>query len=489
MKLRPFQITTPRDISGLVKTENLAYNFGIVPQKASKVALKLRSANVGDDLNAYLSKFPVKKFETQDDFTWDIEADGDKNIPLTKCSLTPLGSQVLPTDKVGEGITPFYLFFPENWFFETNVIVGEALEDYQIRILEPGQAVAGGLTRYKCELVTGDVNLFIPFEEVMAGKRFSKDFSLVEQELSVDGGGLHHSFPYTMKGAFSMIRMKTVVPGSMVNKSRPVQFFWKDSKTGKTISSWLDKLTYDFDMQFLKEINYLTQYARSNEAPDGTYKNRGTSGNIIKQGDGIKAQTRKSNYSTYNEFDVKILSDHVLAMSVGKYKMGERDVLLNSGEWGHKQFHESVENVPGATFVASRDTHRIYTNKDGNMGWRGQFTEYYGANGVKLTSIPDMTKDDPVRNKRNHPTEQGLIESRNYDIYNMGTSSGENNIQKVQLATGGEIRKFREGLRSPFSKGEGRMEVETDGWEEHRAYIGGAMVLDPEGTGAYNINF
>ena len=123
------------------------------------------------------------------------------------------------------------------------------------------------------------------------------------------------------------------------------------------------------------------------------------------------------------------------------------------------------------------------------MGWRGQFTEYYGANGVKLTSIPDMTKDDPVRNKRNHPTEQGLIESRNYDIYNMGTSSGENNIQKVQLATGGEIRKFREGLRSPFSKGEGRMEVETDGWEEHRAYIGGAMVLDPEGTGAYNINF
>jgi len=488
MKVKPFKITYPRDISGMVKTENLAYNFGIAPQKATEAVIKLRRANAGEDMNTYLSKFPIKKFKTQDDFVWDIQADGDKNIPLTKCSLTPTGSQVSGTDKVGKGRSEFYMFFPEDWFFETNVIVGEQLEEYQIRVLEPGQPVAGGQTRYRCELVTGDPELFIPLEEVEAGKRFSKDFSLVEGTLSVDGGGIHHNFPYTMKGAMSMIRMKSVVPGDMVNGSRPVVFGWKDSRTGKTMKSWLDKLTYDYDNQFMTEINHLIQYARSNASEDGKYYNRGTSGNIIKQGDGIKAQKRQANYDTYNKFDVKAMGDHVLAMSVNKFNEGDRKILVSSGEWGHKQFHESVQNVPGATFSPARDNYRIYQKDGTNMGWRGQFTEYHGPNGVVLESMVDRTKDNEVRNKKYHPTKQGLVESYSYDLYNTGTTSGEPNIQKVQLETNGEIRKFREGLRSPFTRGEGSMQVETDGWEEHRAFIGGAMVLDPEGTGTYELS-
>jgi hypothetical protein len=256
MNLRPFQVTAPRDISGLVKTENLAYNFGIAPQKASQVAIKLRQANVGQDMNTYLSQFPVKKFATQDDFVWDIETDGDKNIPLVKCTLTPTGSAISLTDKVGQYKREFYLFFAEDWFFVTNVIVGERNEDYQIRVMEEGVPVAGGLTRYKCTLLGGDKTAYIPYEELIPGKRFSKDFSLVENTLSVDGGGIHHNFPYTMRGTFSMIRMENTVPGDMVNKSRPVEFRWRDSRNNKVMSAWLDKLTYDFDMQFMKEQNY-----------------------------------------------------------------------------------------------------------------------------------------------------------------------------------------------------------------------------------------
>jgi len=489
MRVRPFQITYPRDISGMVKTENLAYNFGISPQKATEAVIKLRRANEGEDMNTYLSQFPVKKFKTQDDFVWDIEADGDKNIPLTKCSLTPGGSQVSGTDQVGKNRSEFYMTFPEDWFFVTNIIVGEELEEYQIRVKESGVPVAGGQTRYKCELVTGDPELFIPLEEVAVGKRFSKDFSLVEGTLSVDGGGIHHNFPYTMKGTMSMIRMKNVVPGDKVNGSRPVQFAWKDSRNGKIMKSWLDKLTYDFDMQFMKEQNYLIQYARSNASESGEYYNRGTSGNRIKQGDGIKAQKRQANYDTYNDFDVEALSDHVLAMSVNKFNMGERKILLSSGEWGHKQFHTSVNNVAGTSFTPARDNFRIYSKGGNEMGWRGQFTTYEGPNGVVLESMVDTTKDDDVRNKKLHPTAHGLVESYNYDIYNTGTTSGEPNIQKVQLETNGEIRKFREGLRSPYSMNEqGSMQVETDGWEEHRAFIGGAMVLDPEGTGSYELS-
>lgn len=488
MYLRPFQITAPRDISGLVKTENLAYNFGIVPQKATQVAIKLRQANVGQDMNTYLSQFPVKEFDTQDDFVWEIETDGDKNIPLVKCTLTPSGSAVSPTDKVGQNKSEFYLFFPEDWFFVTNVIVGERNEQYQIRVMEAGVPVAGGLTRYRCTLLGGDLTAYIPYEEVQEGKRFSKDFSLVENTLSVDGGGIHHNFPYTMRGSFSMIRMENIVPGDMVNKSRPVEFKWKDSRTGKIMSAWLDKLTYDFDMQFLKEQNFLIMYAKNNVSSDGKYYDKGTSGNMIKQGDGIKEQTRKANYATYNKFNIKAVSDHVISLSVNKYQMGERKVMMNSGEWGHAQFHESIENVVGALFVAERENFRTYKTANGRGYDIGQFNEYRGANGVILQSMIDPTKDDPTRNKIVHPTKQGVVESYNYDIWNLGTSSGEANIQKVKLKTGGEIRKFREGLRSPYHRGEGTYQIKTDGWEETRAFIGGAMVLDPEGACQYNMN-
>ena len=61
------------------------------------------------------------------------------------------------------------------------------------------------------------------------------------------------------------------------------------------------------------------------------------------------------------------------------------------------------------------------------------FVEYWGPSGVRVGINIDPTKDDPVVNKKKHPTKAGSLESYNYDLYNLGTSKGEPNIQKITL--------------------------------------------------------
>lgn len=482
--IKPFQTYQSDDITGLVKSENLAYRFGIEPQKARQVPLKLKEADIGTDMNTYLSQFATKTFETQDDWYWDIETDGDKNIPLAKATLTPEGPQITAEDQAGKNFTEFYLFFEEARFTDVNRIVGEENEIYPIGILDEPKA-AGDLWMYKCNLQTGNENLSIPYEELMPGKRFSKDFSPVEHTLSEKGGGINHDFPYRMYNSMTMMRMEDLVPGDMIK--RPTKFHWKNSKTGKTMTSWMDKRTYDFEMQFLKEINYLMMYSTSNMAPDGSYKQKGKSGHYLKLGSGLKEQMSRSNYYTFNKFNIEKLTDMLLELSVGKINKGQREVNLSTGEWGMVDFHKDLERL-STLYTPARDNHRIYGKGGNSMGYRGQFMEFYGPQGVKVNIMHDPTKDDSIRNKKYHPSKPGLIESRNMDLLNMGTSDGSSNIEKITVKDFGEIRKWREGLRSPYNYGEGKMEIKTDAWEETRAFIGGVQVYDPGRTGRYELN-
>ena len=481
--VKPFQMTQPNDISGLTKKENLAYQFAIAPQKATKVPIKIREANVGTDMNSYLSRVATKYFDTQDDFTWDIETGGDKNIPLVKAEIN-IGTTITESDQAGINESEFYMYFKQDWFFDTNIIVGEALEDYPIRILDDPTPVAGGLYRYRVKLELGDPNAFVPYEELTSGKRFSKEFSPVEHTMSTKGGGIHHDFPYTMRGSMSMLRMQDKVPGDMV--AQPLAYYFK-TKDGKVLKTWQDKRSHDFDQQFLKEINFALMYARSNMRADGTYTSKGKSGHYLKIGSGFKEQIRRSNFAAFNSFDIEELVSMMLDMSVGKLMFNERAVTLSTGEWGMWEFHKSMEEL-SSVFTPARDNYRIYGKGDGKMGYRGQFMEFEGPNGIKVKVMHDPTKDDPVRNKKYHPTKHGLLESYSYDILNMGTSSGESNLQKVTVKKFGEIRKWRSGLRSPYDYGEGSMETTEDAWEEHRAAIVGAMILDPERTGTYELN-
>jgi hypothetical protein len=482
MKISPFQLYESEDITGLVTKSHLGYRFGIEPQQASKVATMIHQANLGATVNAYLNQFPVKTFDTDDDFTWDITTNGKKNIPLVKAEIT-LGTAVTATSQAGLNYAEFYLYFAEAYFTDVNVIVGERNEIYPIQILEDPVNV-GGTWRYRCRLLTGDPSLFIPYEELVAGKRFSKDFSPVEKELSVKGGGVHYTFPYKMMNAMTMIRMQDTIPGNMIE--RPVKFSWIDPATKKLMTTWMDYRSYELEMQYQDEINHMLVYAISNKTEDGKYMQRGKSGRVIQMGAGIKQQMEAANYNTYNSFDIKKFTEMLLDLTVGKVVMGQREVTVLTGEWGMYQFHEALEDYT-TLYTPARDEYRIYSSKGNAMGFRGQFLEYIGPNGIKVNIVHDALKDDFARNKVFYPGGQGLAESRVYDILNMGTSDGRPNIQKVALSKFGDIRGYEPGLRDPFTIGQTNriMSNPKDAWTEHRAYTGGSIVYDPTRTATY----
>ncbi len=476
-KISLLQEYTPKDFSGLVTKNHLAQLYQIEPQWASKLAMRIHEINFGTDLDTYLSKFGTLYMESDDDFRWMLQGSEGKNVPLVEARID--GTAVTAVSKAGLAYTEFELIFPEAYFSETNVIVGHQNELYPILITE-GPVVDGNNFKYTCKLMTGDDTLFIPYEEIVAGKRFSKEWSPVEDTLSTKGGTPNYTSPFQMRNTFTMIRMEDLRPGNMI--SRPVAFSWK-GEDGKDYSTWMQYADYQFDRQFRKMKSRLLMYATSNKAADGTYKQRGKSGYEIKQGAGIKQQMSQSNIAFYNKFDIKWLTNVLLDLSVGKLGEGEREFVLRTGERGMVQFHEALSEYL-ALYTPLMDQTRVGSIGGNGLEYRGQFMRYKGPQGIIVTLMHDPMKDDPERNKIQHPN-GGLAESYVYDILDMGRNrDGKPNIQKVGIRNQEDIIGYEPGLRNPFDPNmkNNVMSSSVDGYKIHRATICGAIVYDPTRT-------
>ena len=482
-QISPFQMTEAQAWTGLTTKNHLGAIYQTNPQAASKLMTKIHQTNFGLDLDTYLNQFDPLGLDTDDDFYWDLVGSGKKNVPLIEARI--VGVALTSAGKAGLGVSEFELVFPEQWFSDENIIVGERNELYSMQI-KADPTPEGTNWVYRVELITGDPLLFVPFEELSAGKRFSKDWSLVEQTLSKKGGKVNFTSPFRMMNSISMIRMEHTCAGNMVN--RPFATMWKDSD-GNTHKTWTQYEDYQFDMQFRQEKNRLLMFAKANKTAQGTYINKGKSGHIKKQGAGIRQQMESSNTSYYNNFSIKYLTDILVDLSEGKLPGDSREFVLRTGERGAIQFHEALENH-SQLFTLSRDNSRIYTGGsiDGMkvqkaMGYGGQFVTYDGPNGIKVNLSIDALYDDKERNKIMHPN-GGVAESYRYDIMDVGTSAGEPNIRKVFVKGEEDGLGYILGLRHPFASDGARniMAHSTDGYEVHRWAMCGAMVKDPSRT-------
>lgn len=475
MKINSLQMYESTNWSGLTTANHLGSLFDIEPQQASQLLTRIYNVNFGMDLDSYLNQFKPLYLESDDDFEWRLQGSGRKNVPLVSASLTSGGSAVLGTDKPGINTTHFFLTFPEFYFTDVNLIVGEKNEAYPIRIVnEPRQI--GNNWEYECELLTGDSTLFVPSSELAAGKRFSKEWSPVESTLSKKGGGVHYTSPFKMRNAFSMIRMEDTRPGNMIN--RPVMFSFQD-ENGKLHTTWMQYADYEFEAQFREEKNKLLYFATPNKTDQGTYLNKGKSGYEIRQGAGIRSQMAPSNVAYYNTFNIKWLTEQLMGLSVGKISQDRRKFVIRTGEWGMYQFSAALENY-ASLYTPLFDQNRVYRGKDNAMGFRGQFLEYMGPNGIEVTLSHEPMYDDPERNKIYHPN-GGVAESYRYDIIDVGTADGEPNIRKVYVKGQEDIIGYVPGLRNPFSL-DGKNNImanSTDGYTMHRAACLGAMIKNP----------
>jgi hypothetical protein len=487
MLLSPLQMTDATSWKGLTTENHLGAIWQSSPQKASDLITMIQQKYFGDDLEGFLNKFPVKYFENDTDYTWELMSQGIDNIALIEARID--GTAVTAASKAGEGFSTFELVFDKDWFSHMERIVGELNEKYPIRITaEP--TLDGSYFVYQCELITGDPNDFIPFEEISGGQLFSREYAPVSRTMSQKGRQIKFKSHITMRNAFSQIRIEKKTPGNLTN--RKMGTYIKDDH-GSVHKMWQAYESFMFDHEFRMDINRVCMFGTANRTVDGNYMQKDPSGYSIVEGSGLREQSEASNTSFYNTFSIEDLSARLLDISEGKLSYDEREFMMRCGERGAYQFHKALEDF-SQLYVPSRESSRIgsasanYARQ--GMSYGGQFVEYRGPNNILVQLAVDSAYDNRNRNKKNH-ADGGVTESYRYDIYDIGTTDGEANIQKVgQKDHPFVIHKYIPGLRNPFSPDGAVSAVGTaeDAWEEHKMWIGGVMLKDPSKTASFIYN-
>lgn len=491
-KLGKFQMVGFSHWKGLTKENHLGSIFQLAPQKATNLMVQLLAYHRGKTLDTFLSQFPTREFEDDNEYYWEVVGSSRRNIPLVEArdeNGTVVGSSVADTTMIGAGTAPFYLVFPEDWFADGEYIVGNLNEVYQFRILGDAR-MEGSNAVYKVELAGGNTN-GVPAERLRAGERFSVEAAFVEKEGSRKVGDVRFSSPVSMRNEWSQVRIQHKVMGSMLGKKLACGIPIVDKAGKKSVATmWMHNVDWEVEQQFSEYKNNALAFGRSNRNSNGEYMNFGKSGNVIKTGAGLFEQMEVANTMYYNTFSLKLLEDALYELSAAKLEMGDRYFLIKTGERGAIQFHKAVlQTVSGWTqFVGDgaaalgmieKTQSNLHTNA---LAAGFQFVEYKAPNGVRVKIDVDPFYDDPVRNKIQHPN-GGPAFSYRYDIMYIGTMD-QPNIFKCKIKGDNEYRGYQWGLRNPFTgqKGNPNMSFDEDAAIIHRMATLGICVLDPTRT-------
>jgi hypothetical protein len=481
MRISPFQLTDNVQWSGLTTENHLGYLGMQNRELISPIVDSIMEQNLGLDFDRFMDNFPTHTIDRDVEFEWLLAGPDIKNYPL----ISYYDSSGAVPAKPGINHTRFFMEFPVRMFEPTDAIATDSKEIYQLKVIEV-QPI-GTNWKFEVELITGDPALFVPATELVAGKRFAKLYSPVEQTLSQRGGTVQHNSYFKMHNRCSSIRMNVDVPGNLIDAGddSPLQtaFMVKDENNKpKQMKTWLGKLDWDFRSQFKRQKAYLGMYAIFNKTVQGTYVNKGESGYDMKMGAGLYQQISPSNVHYLNNYTLDQLQDILFSLSIGKLPQDERKFVIATGERGWVRFHKLVE-ARALPFSANNAGNRV-TGTGNNLRFGGQFTSVGFLNGIEVTLMQLPFLDDPTFNTAQHP-DGGLVSSYEMLIMDIGKSNGKPNIERVVVKNNEtDIYGYVPGLRDPFVPNgtEGRPKQSAtlkDGYQMGCMHIRGIKVNNP----------
>lgn len=436
------------------QTLKAAANYSMKALRDSMV--KITAIHTGRTLEAQLDELPTRYVDDLNDTYFDIVDSSRRNIQLEKAvdvKGNPITKDMLGVGKNGELM---YLFFPEDYFFEGEVIVGEKNEKYPIRVLK--REAAGTNVKYTCQMF-GRPN-GIPGEELQLGKKFSKEYAPVERGLSREVGGINRPSTARVKQFMSTIRIDHKVSGD-INDYGMIFGLPAINKKGETVvfnavssqEDWL--VEQEFQMYKANALYFGT----TNIDANGETYDKGQSGRNIIMGSGLRELQEQSNKMYFNYFSLDLLENATNALAAGTSKLTDLNFTIKTGIGGSELFSKAVadkasgwqtlsDNNPAViTKVASQ----LHTNA---LSFGALFTQYKAPNGAVFTVEVDASYDDTVRNKIMMPGRNMPAESFRMDIFYKGSAENPN-IQKLALkkmqSIGGEYRGYSAGFRNPLT--------------------------------------
>ncbi len=484
--LQPYQFNEAKSVTGLVTENHLGIMFQNRPQLLKKTVTRLLSSAGVRNLDTLLNQFPVKKMEEEGEFYWDITGDNDRNIPLVEARFrnAVVASADVQVGAFGEEIE---LVFAEPYFSDVHMLVGEKNELYQLRVKQDWTEDGAGNYIYVTELMGNNQN-GMPGSELISGKRFSKDFSPVEDILSTKGGEITFASPIRVGNEMTTIRIQHKEPGKNIGKKVATTILLKKGNQEIETQSWMPAVEWTLEKTWSYERSHAIAFSRSNRSDDGRYFNIGKSGYYIKQGMGLREQQEVSNVIFYDTFSLVQLESVLFDIGEGRLEYSERTILIRTGERGASQFHKAVLNVVSGWTSISQNNPALYKSTTSPFNPNAfvagfQFTEFISPMGYHIKLETDPMYDSKVRNKIRAPhLGGGVAESYRYDIYFIGNMA-EPNIYKVELERGDDWG-YESGFRNPFT---GERKIQNMSYPEDSATYTrygsfGAAIVDPGRT-------
>ena len=119
-KLNRFQTTTFQGWKGLSSENHLGSIFKLAPQKATNLMVQLLAWHRGKTLDTFLNQFPVREFENDEEYYWEVIGSAKRTIPLVEAR-DENGDPITQTMAdngimIGSGVAPFQLVFAEDYF-------------------------------------------------------------------------------------------------------------------------------------------------------------------------------------------------------------------------------------------------------------------------------------------------------------------------------------------------------------------------------------
>jgi hypothetical protein len=314
----------------------------------------------------------------------------------------------------------------------------------------------------------------MPGSELIAGKKFSKEYAPVERGLSRSVGGVNRPGTARVRGMLSTIRIDHKVAGDIddyaVLMGFPVLDKNGNEQVMNVLSSYEDWLV---EQEFAEYKNKALAFGTTNVDETGESTNYGKSGRMLQFGPGLRQQQDQSNVIYYNSFNLDLLESILTQLSYNKLGINDREFVINTGQGGASLFHKAVlDTVSGwQTYGIFDNTNinsvqKVQSNLHTNSLSAGfQFTQYLAPNGIKVRIELNDMYDDPVRNKILMPGTQQPAESFRMDIMYMG-SAADPNVQKLMYSkfskNGGEIKGYSSGFRNPFTNETNVQYMSTD---------------------------
>lgn len=114
-KLSKFQKVGFTSWAGLSSDNHISAIGQLGPQKATSMMVNLLAFHNGyTSIESDLLQLPVKEFDNDEEFYWDVLASSRRNIPLVEART--FDGKTVDEGNVGAAGEPFYLVFAEDWF-------------------------------------------------------------------------------------------------------------------------------------------------------------------------------------------------------------------------------------------------------------------------------------------------------------------------------------------------------------------------------------